>query len=152
MSARRPLKLRATDAEDLGVVASMLQDAVVAVAEMKYLPGEQRFVLAANRFRWEDSKPARERSEEGQPVYERVLAGVSFDNVSAVRQTGMNQRRKGQVLSLMTIEAGEGTVELVFSAGVTVRLETDAILCHVEDFGEPWPTQRRPTHPDDKAG
>jgi hypothetical protein len=152
MNSSPKLKLRATDAEDLGVVASMLQDAVVAVAEMKYLPVERRFVFTANRFRWEDSKPEREASAEGTPVYERTLTGVSFENVSAVCQLGVDQRRRGQVLSLLTLEAKEGGIELVFSAGAGVRLETDGILCHVEDFGEPWPTQRRPAHPDDSDG
>jgi hypothetical protein len=150
MNGRKPLRLRAADADDLKVIASALQDALVAVSEMKYLAEERRFVFAANRFRWEDE--ARERDEEGNPVYERVLAGVSFEHVDAVRQTGVNRRRRDQILGLLTVEAGAGTIDLLFSAGVTVRLEAGEVLCHVEDFGEPWPTQRRPAHPMEDAG
>jgi len=47
------LKLRAEDDEDLAVVSAFLQDALLPVAEMVYLPAEQRFVLVANRFMWE---------------------------------------------------------------------------------------------------
>lgn len=150
MKGRAPLRLRAADAEDLKVIASALQDALVAVSEMKYLAEEQRFAFAANRFRWEDTSG--ERDEEGNPVYERVLAGVSFEHVSAVRHIGVNRERRGQVLSLLTVEAGDGTIDLLFSAGVTVRLEAREVLCHVEDFGEPWPTRRRPAHPTEDAG
>src|SRR5207244_12488326 len=45
-----PLKLRAEDEEDLAVVSAILQDALVPIGEMAYLPEEQRFVLVANRF------------------------------------------------------------------------------------------------------
>jgi hypothetical protein len=146
MSSARPLRLRATDAEDLAVIAAVLQDSVIAVSEMKYLAAEHRFVFVANRFRWEDA--GRERSAEGTPIYERVHAGVAFENVAAVRQTGLDRSRRNQVLSLLTIELGDGgIVDLTFSAGVAVRLEVDRVLCHLEDFGEPWPTQRRPIHP-----
>ena len=56
-------------------------------------------------------------------------------------------RRKGQIVSLLAIEQGEGTIDLVFSAGIVIRLEVEQILCHVQDLDEPWPTQWRPSHP-----
>lgn len=146
MSAPGPLRLRATDAEDLAVIATVLQDSVIAVSEMKYLAAEQRFVFVANRFRWEDA--VRERDPAGTPIYERVHSGVTFENVTAVRQSGLDRSRRNQVLSLLTVEPRDGgTIDLTFSAGVTVRLEVGGMLCHLEDFGEPWPTQWRPTHP-----
>jgi hypothetical protein len=49
-----PLKLRAEDAEDLDVVSACLQDAIVPLSDMEFLAGEKRFVLVANRFRWEN--------------------------------------------------------------------------------------------------
>ena len=49
-----PLKLRAMDDEDLGVVSAFLQDAIVPLAEMEFVPGEKRFALVASRFRWEN--------------------------------------------------------------------------------------------------
>jgi len=145
MTDRTRLKLRAADAEDLAVLSAFLQDAVIAIRETKYLPAERQFVFVANRFRWEDADRA--RPAEGTPIYERVHCGVCFEGVRAVRQRGLAQRRRGQVVSLLAIDAGEGTIDLTFSAGIVIRLEVDGILCHLRDIDEPWPTQWRPTHP-----
>ena len=48
-----PLKIIARDAEDLTVVSACLQDALIPLNEMRYLPQERRFIMVANRFRWE---------------------------------------------------------------------------------------------------
>lgn len=145
MTEQTLLKLRAADAEDLAVLSACLQDAVIAIRETTFLPGERRFVFVANRFRWEDAD--RERPVEGAAIYERVHCGVCFESVTAVRQRGLVQQRKGQIVSLLAIEPGEGTIDLVFSAGIVIRLEVEQILCHLQDLDEPWPTQWRPTHP-----
>jgi hypothetical protein len=139
------LKLRAADKEDLGVISACLQDAVIAIKEMTFLPGEKRFVFVANRFRWEDSD--RTIPVEGAAIYERVHCGICFDHVSSVRQQGLLQQRKGQIVSLLAIETDDGFIDLVFSAGIVIRLEVDQILCHLQDLNEPWPTQWRPSHP-----
>ncbi len=47
------LKLMALDAEDLSVISSAVQDALVAVRDCAYFEDEKRFVLLVNRFRWE---------------------------------------------------------------------------------------------------
>ena len=139
------LKLRAADREDLQILSACLQDAVIAIKEMTYLPGEKRFVFVANRFRWEDSD--RPTPAEGAAIYERIHCGICFDKVNAVRQQGLVQQRKGQIVSLLAIETGDGVIDLRFSAGIVIRLEVDGILCHLQDLDEPWPTQWRPNHP-----
>ncbi len=145
MKGKPSLKLRAMDSEDISVISAFLQDAVIAVREAKFLPAENRFVFVANRFRWEDSD--RNPVAEGTAIYERVHCGVCFENVTAVRQKGLAQERKGQIVSLLSIEAGDSFIELHFSAGIDIRLEVGAILCHFQDLDEPWPTQWRPSHP-----
>jgi hypothetical protein len=47
------LKLRAEDRDDLAVISACLQDALVAVGDIAYVPEERSFVFVANRFRWE---------------------------------------------------------------------------------------------------
>ena len=144
-----PLKLRAADKDDLAVLSAFLQDAVVPVMDASFLPAENRFVFVANRFRWEDAE--RDRGVVGTPVFERVHCGVCFDHVTAVRQLGLDQRRRGQIVSLLALNVGEGSIDLVLSAGATIQLEVDGILCHLQDLDEPWPTHWRPTHPLDEA-
>ncbi|MBK18286.1 MAG: hypothetical protein CMM52_05555 [Rhodospirillaceae bacterium] len=145
MTEKNLLKLRATDTDDLAIISTFLQDAVIAVNEMTFLKKESRFAFVANRFRWEDAD--RERPVEGDPIYERVHCGICFDTVTAVRQNGLDQQRKAQVVSLLSIVAEDGFIDLAFSAGITVRLEVEKILCHLQDLNEPWPTQWRPSHP-----
>lgn len=144
MNGSSLLKLKVTDQEDLRILSACLQDAVIAIKEMTYLPGEKRFVFVANRFRWEDSE--RTVPVEGAAIYERVHCGICFESVSAVRQQGLVQQRKGQIVSLLAVETEEGIINLTFSAGIVIRLEVDEILCHLQDLDEPWPTQWRPTH------
>lgn len=60
------LKLIALDAEDLAVVSAHLQDAVLKVADMAYLPREKRFAMLVNRFDWASViKGAKRRSRSG---------------------------------------------------------------------------------------
>lgn len=136
------LKLRANDAEDLSVIAACLQDALLPQGDMIFLKPEKRFVLVANRFCWE--------GVEGEPVegrmYERVYCGITFDSVRNARIQGLEQGRKSHVLELLTLETGDGHIDLIFAGGGMVRLEIDHIRCHLEDIDEPWPTQWRPTH------
>ena len=139
------LKLRASDEEDLAVVSAILQDSVIAMYEMTFLKEECRFAFVANRFRWEDTN--REKPLEGNIIYERVNCGICFDTVTAVRHNGLNQAKKAQIVSLLSIAAEEEFIDLAFSAGITVRLQVEKILCHLQDLDEPWPTQKRPRHP-----
>ncbi len=142
------LRLRATDAEDLAVIATFMQDAVVPMSDMLFEPDDALFVLAANRFRWED---AGDDHVEGR-IYERQRCGIRFERVTAVRVRDLNQRRRGDILSLLTITPeGDGAIELVFAGGGVIRLEVEALLCHLDDFDEPWPTMWRPAHPDSDA-
>ena len=145
MNEVTPLKLRASDKEDLGVISAILQDAVIAIDEMTFLKGESRFAFVANRFCWEDAN--RDKPLEGNIIYERVHCGICFDTVTAVRQNGLNQAKKAQIISLLSITVEEEFIDLAFSAGITVRLQVEKILCHMQDLDEPWPTQRRPSHP-----
>ncbi len=142
MTQTKALKLRAEDEEDLAVISACLQDAVVPVEDMAFLAEENRFALVVNRFRWEDDKGS---PVEGR-IYERVHSGVLFDGVVRVSQMGLDQKRQGQILSLLALEGGEGRIEMKFSAGVVIRLEVAGIMCHLEDIDEPWPTQWRPQH------
>ena len=147
-----PLKLRARDRDDLSVIAACLQDSLIPMAELAYLPAENRFVIVANRFLWEDAVADTPNEAPGQAVYGRVHCGVCFDGVTAVRHQGINRTLQAAMLSLLTVKEGDGTVDLIFAEGGVIRLEVERILCHLEDLSEAWPTQWRPSHDLDDAG
>jgi Protein of unknown function (DUF2948) len=169
--AEERLRLSARDADDLAVIASCVQDALVPVVDMGFLPEEKRFVLALNRFRWDRmdagtlaeaqvNRPALTHSgdapflEEGDkgPAFERVMSGLRFESVTAVRTKGIDLRNRERILELLTVHAEPGVILLVFSGSAIIRLEVEELRCYLEDFGDAWPTRWRPQHPDDSSG
>jgi len=136
------LKLRAEDTEDLLVISACLQDALVPVRDLAYIPEERTFLLIANRFRWENGV----RPAPGEAGLERTLCGITFSEVAAVSYSGFRRSENGRILSLLAIRAENGKVHLEFSGGAAIRLEVACILCHAKDVGEPWPTPWQPRH------
>jgi hypothetical protein len=157
-----PLKLRAEDEEDYGVIAACLQDALVPVGEMQYLADERAFVLVANRFRWEncsesfDSPAAAQIEPPAEPppdamfvacqAYERVNCALRIDGVAQVRRRGFDPRDRARVLEILHLQLVAGAVELLFAGDAAVRLEGAGLICRLQDMGEPWPTLWRPRH------
>lgn len=155
MAEAQPVRLMAKDAEDLAVVASCLQDALVPLAEMRFLKSEKRFVMLANRFRWEQSDPQRAEGR-GDASYadasagnQRINAGICIDGVTGVRSRGIDREKPAKFLSLMTLSLDGNLLNLVFAGGGVIQLEIDRPSVFLQDFGEAWPTQWRPDH--DKA-
>ncbi len=136
------LKLRAEDAEDLAVISACLQDALVPVRDLAYVPEDRTFLFVANRFRWENGlSPA-----PGEAGFERTLCGITFSEVAAVSYNGFRRSDDGRILSLLAIRSDDRAVHLEFSGGATIRLEVTRIVCLATDLGEPWPTQWQPRH------
>lgn len=133
------MKLSAVDAKDLTVLAAFLQDALVLIDDIAYFPENGQFILVANRFQWETDRA-------GAQEHTRTTAGVTFSKVTAVKRKGMDRRDGDGMLSLLTIAAEPGALQLTFSGDAAIRLEVSEILCHLQDVGESWPTKWRPDH------
>jgi len=160
MAEEQRLRLRAADAEDMDVVAALLQDALVPVLDMTYQKRERRFVMVANRFRWresdtEDGASAQPEPLEGDasfedsdtpPAHERINTGVRFDKVVRVQSKGISDGGRDQILNLLTVVTESKSITLLFSEDAVIRLDVEEINCHLEDVGDPWPTRWRPHH------
>jgi hypothetical protein len=138
------LKLLALDKEDIEVVSTHLQDAVVKVADVIWQPAEKRLVLALNRFDWE-------ACGEVTPCYQRRRTALRFERVNAVRCRNVNPAAKDAVLNLLAVEFAEndapgGTVTLIFSGGAALRLEVECLECELADLGPSWTAKARPAH------
>jgi hypothetical protein len=150
------LKLRCEDEEDIVVLSSLLQDALVPMSELAWFPAENCFVLVASRFIWSEcvdvTLPV---GEAGIECYSRQNFGLTFEGVSAVKSRGIDIDDKSQILELLAVKAevkeGAAALELIFAGGAGIRLECERIAVHGQDVGEPWPTMRRPHHPDIEA-
>ena len=136
------LKLRAEDEDDLAVISAFLQDALVAVRDLAYVPADRSFLFVANRFRWEDGIHRAVSNGE----FQRTLCGVAFGEVTAVFYSGFRRNEEDRILSLLAIRPESGAVRLEFSGGAAIRLEVARFLCHAQDLGEPWPTPWQPRH------
>jgi hypothetical protein len=141
------LRLVALDDEDLEIISAHLQDAVVVVRDIIWLPAEKRLVVALNRYDWLGQiGPA--------PVCRRRRAALRFERVEAFRARGIDAGAKDEVLNLLAIEFSEtappsGNVVLTFSGGGALRLEVECLEAELADLGPEWAAVRCPGHPDE---
>jgi hypothetical protein len=142
-----PLKFVALDGEDLEVVSTHLQDAVVKAAEVLWRPQEHRFVAALNRFDWESAV------QPGRPEYRRRRAALRFERVHSCKSRGLDPQDRDAVLNLLSVEfsptdAPAGLVILTFSGGAEIRLEVECLEAELADLGPTWTTATCPAHAD----
>jgi len=138
------LKLMVLDEEDLAVVSAHMQDAVVRLEDVAFLPGEHRFALVARRFDWE-SRPGE--------APRRRLAGLHFERVLRARCRGIDPSRRDDTLNLLAIafeetETPSGVVTLLFSDDRAVQLEVECLEAGMKDLGPVWEADTRPEHPE----
>lgn len=144
-----PLNLGALEAEDLKVISALVQDAVFPATSMTWRPGQRRFGLLLNRFRWEDVEAATKR---GRPV-ERVQSLLVVDHVLAVASNGVDRKDHDLVLSLLSLDwhAGEepaGELHLVLAGDGVIRLRLEALEVTLKDVTRPYiaPSRKVPEH------
>ena len=143
-----PLHIGALDTEDLVVIASLTQDAVFPIGEMKWDKAGRRFALLLNRFRWEEG-PARAVSPE------RVQTLLVFEQVDGVATNGINRSEKDTILSLLSVSFEESTspsghVLLTLAGDGAIRLRVEALEATLKDVTKPYmaPSKKTPSHPD----
>jgi hypothetical protein len=164
----RAFRVRAESLEDLEIISALLQDAIVPISEISFQRRDKRFVLMAQRFRWEkskrdgqedigpdalgDARPSIDAEEEPEALesFERVTCALRFEHVTGVRVHGLDLADRSQVLELLSIHVAEDVIDLAFAGGKTIRLSIANLSCHAEDIGEAWPTTLRPNHPGDE--
>ena len=141
------LKLVALDRDDLEVVSTHLQDAVICVGDVYWRPTEKRLVISLARFDWEGSVgPSHE--------FQRRRTALRFDRVSSVKCRNVDCTNKQAMLNLLAVEFEEqnspaGVVTLTFSGGAEARLEVECLECELVDLGPVWATTCCPSHADD---
>ncbi|MEM9239568.1 MAG: DUF2948 family protein [Pseudomonadota bacterium] len=141
-----PLNLGALDSEDLQVISSLIQDAVLPVSEMSWRPRDRRFALLVNRFRWEDEGRDRHGSE-------RVQSLLVIDHVLRVASQGVNPREKETILALLSIsfepvEDSAGQLQLTLAGDGAIRLDVEALEVTLKDVTRPYraPSGKAPDH------
>ena len=144
-----PLRLVAQDAEDLKVISTLVQDAVLPVTEMSHDPKRRRFALMLNRFRWED----RTQAEAVGRAYERVRSVLVIDDVLRVQSQGFDRGDKDLVLSLLALDFapgadGTGRLTLTLAGDGAIALEVETLEVRLDDVTRPYraPSGKVPSH------
>ncbi|MEM9971953.1 MAG: DUF2948 family protein [Pseudomonadota bacterium] len=147
----RPLRLKAMDADDLQVIATLVQDAVFPANEMRWDRKRRRFALLLNRFRWEDKN----RAERHGGEFERVQSVLAIDDVVRVASQGVSRGDADTVLSLLTLgfepgEDGTGALFLTLAGDGAIKVDVEALDVTLHDATRPYraPSGRAPDHPE----
>ena len=147
MTADDRLRLVALDTDDLAILSAHVQDAVLKVGDMTWMPQEKRFVMGMNRFSWETAGKGRGRRRQ----YQRRRSALHFARVEAVSSTGIDREAADKVLELLAVrfeprDAPSGDVLLDFAGGATLRLTVEVLEAQLTDLGPAWSTPLAPRH------
>ncbi|MFD2173365.1 DUF2948 family protein [Rhodobacter lacus] len=146
-----PLNLRAESAEDLAVIAALVQDAVLPVSEIRYEPKAHRLSMLLNRFRWEDKA----RAEAAGRTYERVQALFVISDVLKVASQGFDRQDGDLVLSVLDVgfepgADGAGRVVLTLAGDGALAAEVECLAVDLRDVTRPYGavSGQAPHHPE----
>ena len=145
----RPLNLGAQDAEDLQVISSLTQDAVLTVDDLKWSRAERQLVFLLKRFRWEDVELAKQQGRDP----ERVQSLLVIQNATGLASQGIDRKQLDIVLSLMSLEYsggedGVGDLILTFSGDGALKVQVDGLDVALRDVTRPYvaPSKQVPNH------
>jgi hypothetical protein len=145
----RPLNLGAQDAEDLQVISSLTQDAVLTVDDLKWSRAERQLVFLLKRFRWEDVELAKQQGRDP----ERVQSLLVIQNATGLASQGIDRKEADIVLSLMSLEFsgavdGVGDLILTFSGDGALKVQVDGLDVALRDVTRPYvaPSKQVPNH------
>jgi len=145
----RPLNLGAQDTEDLQVISSLTQDAVLTVDDLKWNRAERQVVMLLKRFRWEDVELAKQQGRDP----ERVQSLLVIQNATGLASQGIDRKQLDIVLSLMSLEFsgaedGVGDLILTFSGDGALKVQIDGLDVALRDVTRPYvaPSKQVPNH------
>ena len=147
------LRLVGKDEADLEVVSTLLQDAIIAGADMHYDAQHGCFMIVANRFCWERPALAGINDSKGGAVHERALCGLRINHVTAVQKRRWPADWHDAFLNLLALKLlgvpqqhGGYMMEFSFSGGPLMRLKTKQIDIVFSDLDSGRPTNLQPRH------
>ncbi len=142
-----PLKLLALDHDDLKILSAHLQDAVLRLADMVYMPSEQHFAAILSRFDWLAAD-----SDDGKHSNLRwCRCALRFDKVKRAQVQKIRPGEPFAVAELLAItfeevDAPGGFITLHFAGGGGLRLEVECIEAQLHDLGDAWRCTAKPAH------
>ncbi|MGD9539478.1 DUF2948 family protein [Methylocystis sp.] len=137
------LRLHALDGEDLSLLSAHLQDALVRVGDIAFLPDKRRFAMVGSRFDWAAELDGR---------LERCRCGLHFEGVQRVRCQRVAREHPEAILELLAVtfepdpEPPSGVIRLHFAGGASIALDVECVEAQLCDVGPRWKVAARPVH------
>lgn len=133
------LKLLASDTDDLKVIASALQDAILRVGDIRFDPVARSVSLRLSRFRHEQDRA------------ERIECGVRIDGVLTVQSQGVKREAENAFVVVLDVvfeltDAPAGHIDFIFAGGGTLRLSVEGLDLLLADVGNGRKTRSEPDH------
>jgi len=133
------LKLLANDTDDLKIIASALQDAILRVGDIRYDPVARSVSLRLTRFRHETKKA------------QRVECGVRIDGVMSLQSRGIERGTPDAFMVVLDLayeatDAPEGFLDVTLAGGGALRLRVEGLDLLLSDVGEGRETRIKPDH------
>lgn len=147
-----PKALIARGGEDLKIISSLMQDAVIMPSDMIYDAGARRFAVMARRYMGEAG------TSFWHPKGYRIRTFLHFDQVHGVQSKDIDISGDAGPLALLSMTAGSNTdddisgssnadtVTLTFSGGGAIKLVVDSVDAVLTDQGTPWDALTQPRH------
>ena len=135
----KKLSLGAQNEEDLVVIATLCQDSIIKVANIKWAKNAKRFYLLINRFCWELNDLSKKKASN----MFRINSIMSFNNVLSAKSVGIQQNNISDITSLLTLNYNFFTFEkqainLIFSGNSQIILNIECIDAFLKDISEPF--------------
>ena len=133
------LKLIANDTDDLKIISSALQDAILRVGDIRFDPVGRSISLRASRFRHESERK------------ERIECGVRIDGVMSVQSLGVSRDNKDAFIVILDAlfeetDAPAGHLDITLAGGGALRMHVEGLEVLLADVGEPRATKAQPDH------
>ena len=134
------MNLNAIDTDELKIIGTILQDGLIEVSDIKYLPSIRSFFLMITRFMWEEKIVNK--------VNQRIKSVLCFEDVISVYSKNIDQLNKSKKLELLTFnyypnKSKNIEIELLFKNDAIIKLETEIIRCKLDVQGNPWGTEEK---------
>lgn len=144
-SSKSALRLRAETQEDLVVISSALQDAILKVGEIVYNNRGRFMTIRLSRFKHEQDQKA-----------ERVQTGLRIDSILNIKSRALDRADPEAYAVLLSMrfepstENGDpsGLIHLILAGGGELAIKVECIDVILADTKEVRETDKLPVHYD----
>ncbi|MEM7071552.1 MAG: DUF2948 family protein [Pseudomonadota bacterium] len=138
----KPISIIGIDRDDLNVISSLCQDALVVVQDLMFDAQENIFIIVLNRY-------CHECEQADDHKMERVLCALYIENVTKVAKRGFLRAKQKKILYILNLDFDpqeEMSLTINFAGDCAIKLSIDALKITMRDLSEHWPTFNKPQH------